>query len=557
ELGNYAINFTDKTLSPPNPISLTSINLSSSQISSEPSASLPFDLALNFNKTGNLKVKGQAVLEPLKSDIKLDIGNIALKDFQPYVSQFARLDILSGLFNVNANITLQQPKDMPLAVTFKGDSHIDKLHTKDQISNKDFVNWKKLSLSKIDVDLAANRYDIGTVKIDQPYARILIRKDKSINISDIAIENKKDKKTEAKKQPTDNKKEAKPNYKINRFVMSKGTMDFSDKSLILPFSAHIKNLKGSVKGISSKKNATMKVALDGKVADFAPVTINGKITPDKGNSDFKVAFNSMPLPLMTPYMAEFAGRKIEKGNMTLKFEYKIHNKALDASNSLLIDQLVLGDKVENPDAISLPLGLAIALLQDSDGKIKLDVPVTGDLDNPEFSVGSIIFDAFVNVLTKIVTSPFNAIASLIGSDEDISKVTFAAGEAVLDEKQLEKMDNLVTALSSRPALKLEIKGSAYSVQDWPKMQVAALDKQILNLRADELSKEGDKDAIPKKLAHSDEEYQRLLANLFIEKFPDLADRSLFGTPRLIDESLGDFYEVAQNKLSTMIPPDNQ
>lgn len=555
DISNYAFNFTDRTLSPPNPIAITSINLSSSQLSTKPGASLPFDLALLLNKSGTLKVKGDAVLEPLASNIQLDIGSIVLKDFQPYVSQFARLDILSGLFNVNAKVSLKQPKGLPLAVTFKGNSSIDKLHTRDQISNKDFINWKKLSVDKIDLDLAANRYDIGAIKIDRPYARILIRKDKSINITDIVIN--KDNKEVAEKQPADDKKADKPNFKISRFSMSKGVMDFTDKSLFLPFAAHIKHLKGSVKGVSSKKNATIKIALDGRVADFAPVTIKGKITPDRGDSNFKVDFDSMPLPLMTPYMAEFAGRKIEKGNMTLIFEYKIHNKELTASNNLLIDQLVLGDEVDNPDAVSLPLGLAIALLQDGDGKIKLDVPVTGDLDNPEFSVGAIIVDALVNVLTKIVASPFNAIASLIGGDEDISKVAFAAGDAELDEKQLKKLDGLATALSERPALKLEIKGAAYSKQDWPQMQVAALDKQILLLRADELTKDGDKEAIPKQLAHSDKEYQRLLADLFIKKFPDLADRSLFGTPRLINSETEDFYQVAQNKLAAMIPPDNQ
>ncbi len=557
EVNEYGFSFTDKTLSPPHSTTLSSINLSSSKLTTKQGVALPFDLALLLNKSGSLKVKGNAVLEPLSSNIQLTIGNIALKDFQPYVSQFARLDILSGLFNVNANIALKQQKDMPLAVTFKGDSHIDKLHTRDQISNKDFVNWKRLSLNKIDLDVAANRYDIGSIKIDQPYARILIRKDKSINITDIAIEKDKAKKAAENKQPAEEGMTDKPSFKIARFSMANGVMDFTDKSLILPFAAHIKHLKGSVKGISSKKNATIKVALDGRVADFAPVTIKGKITPDRGNSDFKIAFDSMPLPLMTPYMAEFAGRKIEKGNMTLKFEYKIKNKELTASNNLLIDQLVLGDEVENPDAVSLPLGLAIALLQDGDGKIILDVPVTGDLDNPEFSVGSIIVDALVNVLTKIIASPFNAIASLIGSDEDISKVEFTAGEAVLDEKQLKKLDGLAAALTERPALKLEIKGAAYSKQDWPQMQVAALDKQILQLRADELTKDGNKDAIPKQLAHSDKEYQRLLADLFISKFPDLADRSLFGTPRLINSETENFYEVAQNKLASMISPNNQ
>ncbi len=554
-INNFALNFTDKTLSHPTLINITGINLTSSQLSNDQGASLPFQLALRLNKTGALKVTGNTVLEPFSSTIQLTINNIALKDFQPYVNQFARLDIISGFFNLNANISLQQKNEQPLAVVFKGDSHIDKLATRDQISNKDFVNWKKLSLNKIDINLATNKYLIDTIKIDRPYARVLIRKDKTININDIIIDKAKGKKVTDKKPVKE--KPSQINFRINHFVMTEGVSDFADKSLILPFSAHINHLKGSVKGISSDKNATIKIALNGKVADLSPVNIKGKISPSKGNSDFKVDFNSMPLPLMTPYMAEFAGRKIEKGNMTLKFQYKIRNKLLQASNSLLIDQLVLGDKVENPKAVSLPLDLAIALLQDGDGKIALDVPVTGNLDNPEFSIAGIVTDALVNVLTKVISAPFNAIASLIGSDEDVSKITFSAGKAELTAEQSKKLDELANALTQRPALRLEIEGTAYSNLDWPQMQTAALDKKILQLRINELIKEKNKKELPKQLVHSDKEYQRLLADLFIQKFPKLAKKSLFGTPELITPETGDFYTVAENKLAALIPTNKQ
>ena len=556
-LANFSLDFTDKTLETPTKIALHAISLKSKDLSNQPSASLPFDLSLAFNKSGRIQATGATVLEPLSSNIKLAVNDIAIKDFQPYISQFARLDIISGLFNIDANIALQQKQQSPMAVNITADSHIDNFVTRDQIINKDFLNWKKLSLNNINVNLASNDYSIDTIIIDQPYSRVLIRKDKTMNVNDIAVNDHKAEKVTANKQPAKTSETKAPRFKINNFVINNGVSDFSDKSLILPFSAHINQLKGSIKGISLDKNATIKVALDGRVDNLAPVIIKGKITPSNGNSDFSLDFNSMPLPLMTPYMAEFAGRKIEKGNMSLGLQYKIHNKQLTASNSLLIDQLVLGDEVENPKAVSLPLGLAIALLQDADGKIALDVPITGNLENPEFSVGSIIVDALVNVISKIITSPFYAIASLIESDEDVSKITFTAGSESLDDQQKGKLDDLVNALSKRPALKLEIKATAVSAQDWPQMQAEALDKQILQLRSNELIKEDNKKAIPKQLAHSDKEYQRLLADQFINQFPELAERSLFGTPKLIDEKMGDFYNVARNKLAAIIPADTQ
>ncbi len=557
ELTNYSVNFTDNSLATPALLNLSSINLTATALTSKSGANLPFDLTLKFNQTGNIAIKGGAVLDPFSSRLKINLKDIALNDFQPYIDPFARLDIISGLFNLDASVVMQPKADNPLAISFTGDSQITNFISKNRVTGKEILNWKKLSLSEVSLDLDAQKYTIAKVKIDRLYSRVLIRKDKSLNINDIAIpEHKKQKPALEKKQNTE-KGKIKPSFKIAKFEITRGVSDFSDRSLILPFSVHINNLKGSINGISSKKNATIKIDLNGRVANLAPVLIKGKITPDNGNSEFDLSFKSMPLPMMSPYMAEFAGRKIEKGNMSLDLQYKIQGKKLDASNNLLIDQLVLGEEVDNPEATSLPLGLAIALLEDADGKINLNVPITGDLDNPEFSVGSIIFDALINVLTKIVTSPFYAISSLIEGDEDVSKITFSAGVALLDDNQQKKLDGLVTALAKRPALKLEIKGAAFTDKDWPYLQAESLEKQLLQMRADELNKDTDKKVLVQSLTPNQEERNQVLADLFIQKFPDLGDRSFLGKPQLLNPEMGDFFVVAETKLKEIIPPDTQ
>ena len=198
--------------------------------------------------------------------------------------------------------------------------------------------------------------------------------------------------------------------------------------------------------------------------------------------------------------------------------------------------------------------LAIALMKDADGVIDIDLPITGSLDDPEFSVASLVLDAFINIITKIVASPFQAIASLTGSDEDLSIVKFESGSPELTEVEINKLINLTKALSERPRLSLEIKGAAYQVQDWPAMQQGALLDQLKQRKADQLKEEGQIE-LAENIQLSDDEYKELLADLFIEKFPELGERSLFGTPKLIPEEMGDFYEVAGKKLAAIIPPD--
>jgi hypothetical protein len=183
--------------------------------------------------------------------------------------------------------------------------------------------------------------------------------------------------------------------------------------------------------------------------------------------------------------------------------------------------------------------------------------VTGDLDNPKFSIAALVFDALTNVITKVVASPFTAIASLLGSDADISKVTFIAGSTHLGKQQKENLDALANALSKRPALKLEIKGAAFSNQDWPPLQSEALTVQLTQLKVDELNKNSKKKVLLEYIKLTEKEYQEQLAKLFIKKFPSLAERSIFGNPKLKDPEMGDFYTVAKDKLSKLIPPNPQ
>lgn len=554
KLSDLEFNFTDNTLTTPAKLNLSSLNLSASDFNSTPESTLPIDLAVIVNKTGKLNISGSTVLQPFSSDLNIKVNGVALNDFQPYIDESLNLDLVSGLLNTELGISIAQKENTPLDLKINGNTSIVDLITRDQIAKKDFVNWKSLDLSKIDLDIAENRYNIDTVKLDQLYSRVLIRKNKTINVSDIVKQSNSPKKEESKEEPTSDQNAKKPSFKIAHFYINNGTSDFSDKSLIIPFAAHIKKLTGEVKGISSEKNARIDVDLNGRVANIAPVKIKGDIAPESGDSTIDLNFNSMPMPIMTPYMAEFAGRKIEKGNMSLALKYSISNRQLKASNNLLIDQLTLGESVDNPDAVSLPLDLAIALLEDSSGKIKLDMPVTGSLDDPQFSVGGLIFDTLVNVLTKIVASPFNAIASVVGSDEDISQISFAAGETQLNNDQVEKLKALATALKERPALTLEIQGASFTKEDWPLLKYDALNDHLLNVRAEQLSKESKETVLPEHLKYSEEENQRIMADLFIEQFPEQGKRSMFGTPKLITpgQEEMDFYQVAREKLADQI-----
>jgi hypothetical protein len=557
-LSNFGVDFTDNTLKKPVALSAKPINLKLSNVSNQDGTAIPFQVSVGINNGGLIKLDGNTTLKPFTVQTAVAVDGIALDKFQPYVDKFARLDIISGQFGVTGNLALKQQQDK-LAINFTGNTGIAKLLTRDQLKNKDFVKWDNLTLQDVDVDVLGNTYKAKKLLINKPYARFVIRKDKTSNFSDILLEAKPAPKSAkaATKAPV-GPAEKPPLFKLDSLQIVDGASDFADLSLILPFAAPIKSLDGGAQNFSSEKNSLVKVELKGNAYELSPVNVKGEISPYLGDYNVELNFIGMPMPLISPYMVQFAGYKVEKGKITLGLKYNVKKGLLTASNSILIDQFELGEKVDNPDAVSLPLELAVALMKDSDGKIKLDVPITGSFEDPQFSISHLVVDALVNSISKIITSPFRALASLIGSEADLSQIAFESGSAELKPEQQTKLSGLAKALTEKPELSVEIKGAVYQEKDWPSMQDDALYDQLKNIRSAEIAKEGGRKIRPEYVEISDEDYRRLMIAQFMEKFPNLAEKPLFGgTPKLLFPSKDDFYAVAKQKLSELIPPEPQ
>jgi hypothetical protein len=561
-LNNFGLVFEDQTLRKPVTVTAKPINLKLTNFSNTAGASLPFQLSVGFNETGLIKLDGNTVIEPLSAQIAVDVKDIALENFQAYVDKFARLDVIDGTLAIDGKVLFAKSAPDKLEAKFTGNTKIADLLTRDQLKNKDFVKWETLALNGIDVDFPANQYSAESLIINKPYARVVIRKDKTVNFGDIMIAEKSADQSKPKVSVNNTQTTSpKPTFKLGKIQVIDGSSDFADLSLILPFAAQIKSLDGGASGISSEQKSTIKVDLKGNAYDLAPVDINGEISPYLGDYNVTLNFTGMPMPLISSYMVQFAGYKVEKGKMSLGLNYKVVNKQLTASNSILIDQLELGEKVENPNAVSLPLKLAISLMKDSDGKIKIDVPISGSLEDPQFSLSHIVVDALVNVIGKIVTSPFRALASLIGSEQDLSTISFAAGESILSKPEISKLDDLAKALKARSVLKLEIKGAAFQEQDWPAVSDDALYDQLKRIKAAEINKRGGIKTRAEYVQISDQDYRRLMEQLFVEKFPQMVEKSLLGTTRLVgssaDSNTDKFYAVAKEKLSAIIQPEPQ
>jgi hypothetical protein len=223
----------------------------------------------------------------------------------------------------------------------------------------------------------------------------------------------------------------------------------------------VTDFNGTVTGISSKPTSRASVKFDGRVGEYGLATVEGQLSPftPKTFTDFSVVFRNVAMKSLSPYSATFAGRKIASGKLNLDLEYKIQNSELLGENDVVLERFTLGERVEAPDAINLPLDLAIALLADAEGKIDLAVPVRGNVDDPEFQYGRVIRQALINVITKIVTAPFRALGALFGGkSEKMDAIAFEPGSARLLPPEQEKLTKVSEALKKRPKLKLVVEG---------------------------------------------------------------------------------------------------
>ncbi|PKN67200.1 MAG: hypothetical protein CVU57_03490 [Deltaproteobacteria bacterium HGW-Deltaproteobacteria-15] len=286
----------------------------------------------------------------------------------------------------------------------------------------------------------------------------------------------------------------------------------------IPFGTRIHELKGSLAGISSTRNGRAQVKLDGRVDDYGTAKVDGELnTSDpKAFTNIGVIFRNVEMSRLTPYSGKFAGRRIDSGKLSVDLKYKIDNAALAGENQIVVERLKLGEKVESPDAVNLPLDLAVALLEDSNGVIDLGLPVRGNLDSPEFSYGALIGKAILNLLTKIVTSPFRALAALIpgAGEESFKKVDFEPGSAEVIPPEKEKLARLATALQKRPQLKLSVEGRYNPETDRAVLRTAGLRRAL----ATRLGQEPQSDTDSGPVDYSSPETEKALEVMFSERF---------------------------------------
>jgi uncharacterized protein involved in outer membrane biogenesis len=449
---------------------------------------VPLKAGFALRQGGRVDASGRVI--PGKATGKLDVkaANVSLRPFAPYVNRFARLELRSGAASSRGSLSLARAKT-GTGVTYRGAFSVDDLAITEEETAEAFLGWKKLSSDSLDFSLHPNRLHFDELVAQNPFGKIVIFEDQSINLKRILRDQggaargdaagKPD--ASAAKEPASvadapaAAAEAAFPVAVERIRIVDANLDFADLSLTPQFGALIHTLSGVINGLSTDPGATAQVELDGQVDDYGSTRIRGSLKPFRPTefTDLALIFRNLEMTRLTPYSGKFAGRRIDSGKLSVDLEYKIKDRQLAGKNKFVVNRLRLGENVDSPSAMRLPLDLAIALLEDSNGIIDLDLPVSGSLDDPKFSYGAIIWKAVVNVLTKLVTAPFRAIGALLGiSSEKLEAIGFDPGSDALLPPEREKLKALGDAMGKRPALTLQVEpafdpvADTRAIQEW-------------------------------------------------------------------------------------------
>ncbi len=465
-------------------------------------STINFSTQLNGEATVNSKVDLalSGIASEASTSASISLNNINLTDFQPIIHQFTYVDLTSGLLDTRADINWQAESGVQLT----SDVTINQLQLDDSRTQETVAQWLQLQLSKLSYQQTDNRLEVGQLLLAAPSVVIAVDEKLQVNLANLVkpIENTTSSEQEEVDTTTATGTET-PDFSlaINRLAIENGAMDFSDRSFQPGFATPIVNLNDEIDGFDtrSKKPATIKI--DGRVDRYAPVTIKGALNPSSplNMTDLSMSFTNVELTTLTPYSGRFAGYSIQKGRLHLDLNYQIKNHQLSATNQMLLDKLILGSRVDSNEAVDLPIRMALALLKDRNGQIDITLPISGDLDNPEFELGPVIRMALVNLITNIISAPFDLLASLVGgSAEEMQFVAFEPGQFSINRsEQVESLDKLAKALRDRPGLQLEVTGKTAKDSDWPLVARSLLESELTQLWIKELK--GQKKPVPEKL----------------------------------------------------------
>lgn len=525
-LGKYEIDFSDEIHKDPVSINVSDISLHANNLKTGGKEKAGISVGMILNKTGEIQVKGDLVLSDLAANLAVSLDKIDIQSLQPYFTEQVNILVTKGFFQTQGQLSLSMREKNKPRVYFKGKSSITDFVSLGKFSGKEFFKCNSLYLAGMDISLLPVKVAVQDISLTDFYSRVIISEKGNINLKQVMAGSERDK-SGSQVEPAPAAKKAntspRPEITISNVTLQGGAIYFEDNFTQPNVFADMKEIGGQIKGLSSMEGtAPADLKLRGLHGQSSPLDIVGRISPltQKHFLDLNISFKDIELTRFSSYSAKYIGYEIEKGKMVLDLNYKINGNLLEARNRFFLDQFTLGEKVDSKDATSLPVPLAISLLKNVDGQINLNVPLSGNLDDPEFSFSVAFLKVLGNLIMKVITSPFKALGAMFGGGENLGFVNFEYGSDAIPDNQIQKINTLIEILEKKKELNLEIEGTYDKIADGQALHKKKYDAFIKSEKLKILAAKGTPASSPEQITLLPEERESaVLAAYELADFP--------------------------------------
>ncbi len=520
ELAGFRGRWVDRRLSNAPLLAVFGLNFTAQGLSTVPGKPAAFHLRAEAEAGGRLVARGKADPWKRRAEAQVGLERFSLLPLQPYLARYTKLSIASGTVSLRGRLEYGAGKGGP-AWAYDGGARVEVLSLLESANREPLLGWDGLDAPVLRLSLNPDRLEVDEIRLEKPFGKLVIFADGGTNLKRVwvpgAAQNRDAEKPSA--AATENSGVESFAFKLGRLWVNGGVLEFADLSLRPQFKSRIHGLGGVVVGLGTAAGPGAQGKLEGQVDEYGFARIEGGISVrrPKDHADLAMTFRNLELTHLSPYSGKFLGYGVTSGKLSLELRYQIEQGRLVGDNRIILDQLTLGERVESPGALQLPLELAVALLKDADGRIDIGLPVRGDLNHPEFSYGHLIGRALGNFLTQIVTAPFRALGRLFGSGgEGLESVDFEAGSGALLPPEREKLKKIAEALRQRPSLQLLVQGRYDAAADGEELKSRQLLREVTR-RMGRQTMAGEE---PEPLDFGNARTQRILDLLFVEAASD-------------------------------------
>lgn len=499
-LSDWTLRFEDRTPAKPVIITAARTAIDLGAVSASAKEPVPLRLETIIDNRGYVAAKGTVDIAQQAADLRVDIKRLELAALQGYMAQASEAKVRSARLDVAGQLQIAAGGDGAPSVRYRGDAAITDVIAVDLRNNTDFLRWKRLAFDNLDVRSAPLALAVREVNLADFYTRLILDQQGRLNFRELTGGTPTAQEQTAKTAPSaatargsgasdsgqydgrlarETTDEASatlpppaadlPPIRVERIVVERGNVNYSDRFVTPNYDANLTEVGGSLKGLSTDADSVATLVLDAAIDHDAPVKISGELNPLRNDRylDITATVTDFELPTISTYSGKYVGYGIRKGKLSAELSYKVVDRKLTAQNNVLLKQLTFGKPVDSPDAVDLPVQLAVSLLKNAKGEIDLSVPVSGTLDDPQFSIGGLVWRAFFNLIVKAVTSPFALLGAIAGGGEELDHVAFEPGVAELSAGAVGKLESLAKALKERPGLSIELTGRVDPATDEP------------------------------------------------------------------------------------------